>query len=172
MTRTSKCNGAPGTGVHGVGSQTSFPATNGTTTVAAPAFNALSVAVNVAPTEWLETSETTFVSEIWGGPGHVPPYAALPPRNTTSEPTATQTGVSGPGVAVTVTVPLPQPGRATPELPVPGGRRVVCVTAVAGARVVGAPDGCDDGDAQPATNTANPANPASGARRRMVITQL
>jgi hypothetical protein len=72
MTRTAKFNGSPGTGVHGVGSQAPVPATNGTITVVEPAASALMVAVKVSPAEWLETRETTFVSAIWGGPGHVP----------------------------------------------------------------------------------------------------
>jgi hypothetical protein len=168
MMRTEKFNGYPGIGVHGVGSQTSSPATNGTTTAAVPALRALSVAVNVYPTEWLDTKETTLVSEILGGPGHVPADPAVPPRNTTSEPTVTQTGVPGPGAAVTVTVPLPQPGRAIPDPAVLGGCRVVCVTAGL-ACVVGDEDGCDDGDAQAATKHAATA---TRARRRIVIAQL
>jgi len=55
---------------------------------------ALNWAVNVAPAEWLDSKDTTLLSEISGGPGHVPPDAALPPCSTMSEPTVTQTGVT------------------------------------------------------------------------------
>jgi hypothetical protein len=44
-TVTTKRNGAPGTGVHGVGLQASAPATKGTVTDAVPAATALSAPV-------------------------------------------------------------------------------------------------------------------------------
>lgn len=59
-----------------------------------PVAMALNWAVNVAPAEWLDSKDTTLLSEISGGPGHVPPDAALPPCSTMSEPTVTQTGVT------------------------------------------------------------------------------
>jgi hypothetical protein len=64
MTRTAKLSGAPGIGVHGVGTHAATLATNGTITAAEPALSALMVAVNVSPVERVETRETTFVSEI------------------------------------------------------------------------------------------------------------
>lgn len=81
-------------GVHGVGSQSPEPATNGTVTDAVPVAMALSWAVKLAPAGWLDTRVTTPLSEMSAGPGHVPPDAALPPRSTMSEPTVTQTGVA------------------------------------------------------------------------------
>jgi hypothetical protein len=81
-------------GVHGVGSQTSLPATKGTVTVAEPVATALSCAVNVVPLAWLDRTDTTLLSETSGGPGHVPPDPALPPCSTMTEPTVAQTGVA------------------------------------------------------------------------------
>jgi len=72
-------------GVHGVGSQTSLPATNATVSDAVRVARARSCAVKLAPAEWLDTmltmltTLTTLGSEICAGPGHVPPDPSLPP---------------------------------------------------------------------------------------------
>jgi hypothetical protein len=145
-------------GVQGVGTQASLSATKGTVTDAVPGATALSCAVKLVPSGWLDTRATTFLSEMSAGPGQVPPDAALPPRSTMSEPTVAQTGVGRPpGAAVTVTVPPAQPGRAIPEPAVLGGCRVVwgtCCARVVGAELCGADDDPQPAAAHAATHTA------------------
>lgn len=58
-TVTCQARGRPGTGVQGVGLQTSGPATNGTSTVADPAPIALRLAVKVVPLALLDARAKT-----------------------------------------------------------------------------------------------------------------
>ena len=73
MTVTFQSSGRPGTGVHGVGLQTSGPATKGTSTVAEPTPIALRSALNTMPLAPLDISAKTRPFEMLGGPGQDPP---------------------------------------------------------------------------------------------------
>ena len=110
--------------MHGVGLQTSGPATNGTSTEADPVPIAIRLALKRAPEDLLDTTAKAALFEILGGPGHVPPDMALPPVITIVEPTFTQTGIGSPaGTALTVIVPLEQSGLTGTVCPT-----VFCVT--------------------------------------------
>jgi hypothetical protein len=106
-TVTCQSIGRPGTGVQGVGLHTLGPATNGTSTMADPIPTALIAALKSAAEALVEIKANTRLSEMYGGPGHVPPDMTSPPVSMRVAPTVTQTVVlSSDGCHLTSTVPL------------------------------------------------------------------